>query len=75
MATPFDAEFDLSVLSPGQLGWVADRAENHHFDTVLLDSINEEGAALTIRYDDGIDIFFFVTPAGRAEVLGTGRYK
>lgn len=75
MPTPFDAEFDLSVLSPSQLNWLANRAENHHFDTVLLDAINDEGAAMTIRYDDGIDIFFFVTPAGKGEVIGTGRWK
>jgi hypothetical protein len=71
----FDAEFDLSVLSDKQLAWLTERAQNHHFDTVLLDRIDNEGAAMTIRYDDGIDIHFFVEPDGHPEVEGTDRYR
>jgi hypothetical protein len=69
----FDAEFDLSVLSEKQLAWLTERAQNHHFDTVLLDSIDNEGASLTICYDDGIDIHFFVEPGGHYEVEFTER--
>lgn len=69
----FDAEFDLSVLTDKQLAWLTERAQNHHFDTVLLDKIDNEGAAITIRYDDGICIRFFVNPNGIPDVLGTFR--
>jgi hypothetical protein len=69
--TPFDAEFDVSVLTTPQFGWCVDRAHNHHFDSVLLDKINDEGAWLTIVYDDGIHIHFFVNQGGKAEVLGS----
>jgi hypothetical protein len=72
---PLDAEFDLSVLTEKQLAWLTERAQNHHFDTVLLDWIDREGAAMTIQYDDGIDIHFFVEPDGKSEVVATGRYR
>jgi hypothetical protein len=67
----FSAEFDISALSADQQEWVFQRAANHHFDTVMLDKINQEGAWLTVLYDDGISIHFFVAPGGEASFLGT----
>jgi hypothetical protein len=71
MTVPFSTEFDLTVLSAKQQAWLGERAQNHHFDTAYLDKINNEGAWLTIGYDDGIHIRFFVTPDGKPEVYAT----
>lgn len=65
----FTTEFDISVLSGAQEAWLFERAGNHHFDTVMLDKINSEGAWISILYDDGILIRFFVTPEGVASLF------
>jgi hypothetical protein len=70
---PLTTEFDITVLSPLQLRWLLDRAQDHHFDTAMLDKINDEGAWITCQYDDGLLIHFFVTPEATSEFLGTNK--
>jgi hypothetical protein len=65
----FTTEFDVTVLSSAQQTWLFERAGNHHFDTVMLDKINSEGAWISILYDDGVTIKFFVTPEGVPSLL------
>lgn len=65
----FSAEFDISVLSIGQQDWLFERAQNHHFDTVELDRIDDIGATLTVLYDDGLILRFYVEPNGNATLI------
>jgi hypothetical protein len=72
---PLTTEFDITVLTVMQLRWLLDRAQNHHFDTAILDKINDEGAWITTQYDDGLLIHFFVTPEGVSEFLGINKWE
>lgn len=65
----FTTEFDITVLTPLQQLWCSDRAQHHHFDTVFLVKINDEGAWLDVLYDDGLLLKFFVAPTGTSELL------
>jgi hypothetical protein len=63
----FSAEFDISVLTGGQQEWLLERAHNHHFETAMLDKIDTTGAWITVCYDDGLHIHFFVEPVSPEE--------
>jgi hypothetical protein len=68
--TPLSTEFDLSVLSNGQIDWLMCRAGHHRFSTCYLDRMYEDGVAIiTIEYDDKVCLMFQVSRDGSALVL------
>jgi hypothetical protein len=66
---PHSVEFDITVLTALQQNWLYEHATHHHFDGVVLEKIDSTGAVMTLHYDDGPYLTFFVKPNGVGELL------